>query len=354
MPRRRPFGSTGIEVSEVGLGGIPLIRVEDMEEAAKIIHHALDGGINYLDTARAYKTSEAKFGLVLRERRSECFLATKTDERTKAGALRQLQESLDLLQTDYVDLWQLHDVSTASLWEQVIGPDGALAAAKEARAQGKIRLIGITGHNVDILRKAIDSGEFDSLLCVYNLAIHDTGEAVMRPAAEAGMAVVVMKPLSGGIFFRHLKAKEAEKQITPEIAWRFVLSNPHLSVALAGAQELRDVDQAMNASDNFRPLSSDEAAPYVELAQSLGEDVCRDCRYCSDCPQSIEVWRIMQMSDRARVFPYEWPKFRAEYASLEVKADACVECGHCEEKCPFDLNIIERLKKAHEQFNRPV
>jgi predicted aldo/keto reductase-like oxidoreductase len=133
-----------------------------------------------------------------------------------------------------------------------------------------------------------------------------------------------------------------------------VLNNPDISVALAGTQELRDIDQAVDASDSFEPLSPEEAEPYVQLATALGENVCRDCRYCSDCPEDIEVWRIMQMVDRARAYPYEWPKFRTEYAAMEVKADACQECGNCEESCPFDLNIIERLKKAHEHFNRPV
>ena len=151
-----------------------------------------------------------------------------------------------------------------------------------------------------------------------------------------------------------MKAQEAEEQITPDVAWRYVLGNPDISVALAGVQEMRDIDQAVDISEGFEPLTAEETEHYVRLAQSLGEDVCRDCRYCSDCPQGIEVWRIMQMLDRARVYAYEWPKFRTEYAQMEVKADACEECGNCEESCPFDLNIIERLKKAHEHFNRPV
>ncbi len=354
MPRMRPFGNTGIEVSEVGMGGIPIMRVDDMDEAARLVHHAIDRGINYFDSARGYKDSEAKFGLVMKDRRDEVFLATKTQGRTKEEALTHLDESLGALQTDHLDLWQFHDISTSERWEQVMGPGGALEAAKEAKAEGKARFIGITSHSIPVLQKAIECGEFDSVLCVYNLGINDTDEPVIKAAAAAGMGVAIMKPLSGGIFFRHMKAQEAEKQITAEAAWRYVLGNPDISVALAGVQEQRDIDQAVDISETFRPLSPGETDEYVQLAQALGEDVCRDCRYCSECPQEIEVWRIMQMLDRARAYPYEWPKFRTEYAQMEVKADACEECGSCEESCPFDLNIVERLKKAHEQFNRPV
>jgi len=353
MIRIRPFGNTGMEVTELGLGGIPIMRV-DMDAAADIVNHALDCGINYLDTARVYADSEAKFGQVMKHRRNECFLATKSNQRSKEGALRDLEESLANLQTDYLDVWQLHDVSTSQWWEEVMGPGGALEAAKRARAEGKVRFIGLTGHNIAVLRKAIDSGEFASVLCVYNLGINDTDETVIKPARAAGMGVAIMKPLSGGIFFRHLKAQEAELQISPDIAWRYVLSNPDISVALAGTQELRDIDQAIAASEAQQPLSPEEAEPYVAFARSLGEDVCRDCRYCKDCPEGIEVWRIMQMLDRARVYSYEWPKFRTEYAALEPQADACLECGQCEEACPFDLGIMERLKKAHEHFSQPV
>ncbi len=352
MIRKRKLGRTGFDVAEVGLGGIPMMRV-DFDKAAAIVNRALDRGVNYLDNARAYDDSEAKFGQVMKDRRDECFLATKTHNHDRGGALQCLKESLEALQTDYLDLWQVHDVSTHERWETVMGPDGALKAARQAQSEGRARFVGLSGHNIDILQKAVDSGEFDVVLCVYNLGVFDTAD-VIKAARARDIGVAIMKPLSGGIFFKHLKAEEAERQITPEIAWRFVLSNPDISVALSGAQELRDIDQAVDASERFAPLSPEEARSYQELAVSLGEDVCRDCRYCRDCPAEIEIWTIMQMMDRARVYSYEWPKFRKTYAALAVKADECTDCGQCEEACPFDLPIRERLQKAHERFNQPV
>lgn len=346
----RTLGRTGVQVSEIGLGGIPIIRVEDLDLTDQIINHALDCGINYLDNARAYGNSEMKYGRVLKHRREEAFVATKTVGRDRDAALKDLEVSLQELQTDRLDLWQLHDVSTRQFFEQVMAPGGALEAAREAQQQGLVRFVGITGHNDEVLLDAVASGEFDTILCVYNLAIHSAGERVLPRAAAENVGVAVMKPLSGGVFFRR-----TEVAIPPDRAWHFVLERPEVSVALAGANCLRDVDQAVAASASFRPLDEQEKAELIEKARFLGEDICRNCGYCiDDCPQSIDIPRLMRIHDEARRFAYEWPRFRQEYAAIEPKADACVECKSCEEHCPFNLPIVERLKKVHEQFNRPV
>ena len=346
----RTLGRTGVQVSEIGLGGIPIIRVEDLDLTDQIINHALDCGINYLDNARAYGNSEMKYGRVLKHRRAEAFVATKTVGRERDAALADLEVSLNELQTDRLDLWQMHDVSTRQFYEQVMAPGGALKAAREAQEQGLVRFVGITGHNDEVLLDAVASGEFDTILCVYNLAIHSAGEQVLPRAAAENVGVAVMKPLSGGVFFRR-----PEIAIPPDRAWHFVLERPEVSVGLAGANCLRDVDQAVAASESFRTLDDDERAELIEKARFLGEDICRNCGYCvDDCPQSIDIPRLMRIHDEARRFAYEWPRFRQEYAGIEPKADACVECKSCEEHCPFDLPIVERLAKVHKQFNRPV
>ncbi len=348
--RTRTLGRTGVQVSEIGLGGIPMISVEDLDVTDAIINHALDLGINYLDNARAYGNSEMKYGRVLKHRRSEAFVATKVLARDRDGALRQLEESLRDLQTDHIDLWQLHDISTQELWEQVMAPDGALAAAQQARGQGIISHIGMSGHNDTALLWAIASGEFDTVLCAYNLGIHSAGEQVLPAAAAANVGVAIMKPLSGGVFFRR-----PEIEIPPHRAWHFVLERAEVSVALAGAKCLRDIDQAVTASASFAPLTAEEKAQLVEKANFLGEDICRNCGYCTkDCPQEIDIPRLMRIHDEARVFSYEWPRFRREYSQISPRADACVECKSCETNCPFNLPIVERLQTVHKRFNQPV
>jgi len=352
MIRKRLLGGTGLEATEIGLGGIPMIR-SSFDKAVKIVHRALDLGVNYLDTARNYRDSEAKMGAVMRTRRDECFLATKSSAGTKEAALAELAVSLKELQTDKLDLWQLHDVSTPRRYEEVMAPGGALEAAKQARDEGKCDFIGITSHSVPVLEQAIESGEFDTIMCVYNLAIGDTGDRVMPLAKERNVGVAVMKPLSGGIFFRMAREGAADT-ITPEAAWNFVLMNPNVDVALAGARWIKDIEQAARCSRRFAALTGDEIREHTTRARALGEDVCRDCRYCESCPEEIPIPAMMQIADRGRAFPYEWPKYRDEYAGLRPQADVCTECGACEESCPFDLPIMERLRHLHERLTRPM
>jgi hypothetical protein len=321
--------------------------------AVKIVHRALDLGVNFLDNARSYRDSEAKMGAVMRTRRDECFLATKSAQRTREAAYEELTVSLKELQTNKVDLWQLHDVSTPRRFEEVMGPGGALEAAKQARDEGKCDFIGVTSHSVPVLEQLIESGEFDTIMCVYNLAISDTNRRVMPLAKERNIGVIVMKPLSGGIFFR-MAPEGAEPPIPPQAAWRFVLMNPNVDVALAGARWLRDIEQAVRCSRRFALLTGDQIAQYTAKAKAFGEDVCRDCRYCEGCPEQIPIPAMMQLADRARAFPYEWPKYREEYAAFRPQADVCTECGACEESCPFDLPIIERLKQIHRRLMRPM
>ncbi|MCD6351056.1 MAG: aldo/keto reductase [Armatimonadetes bacterium] len=348
--RKRKLGRTNIMVPEIAVGGIPIMRVEDKEEAAELVRYALDQGITYLDTARAYGDSEEKFGMGIEGRRDQVFLATKTHAYDYDTAWQYLETSLKELKTDYVDLWQMHDISTQERWDKIWAPDGAMKAAHEARDQGLVKFIGLTGHNDDLLVRAIETDEFDVILCVYNLGIHSAGERVIPLAQERNVGVAVMKPLSGGLFFRR-----EEAYIDPMKAWHFVLMNPGITVALAGFQNRRDIDQAVQASLNFQPLSEEEIAELVEKARFFGDDVCRDCGYCKEvCPAGIDIPTIMKMFDEARVFSYEWPRFRRIYAELEPKADACTDCGQCEEKCPFDLKIRERLQWVHQRFNQPV
>lgn len=213
-----------------------------------------------------------------------------------------------------------------------------------------VRFVGLSGHNDETLLRAVNSGEFDTILCVYNLAVDSSGEQVLPRAQEANIGVAIMKPLSGGVFFRR-----EETYIPPEKAWHYVLARPEVSVALAGTNCLRDIDQAVAASESYAPLTEAEVAEYVEKATMLGGDICRNCGYCvKDCPAGIDIPQVMRIHDEARRFAYEWPKFRRAYAALETKADQCVECRKCEEACPFDLPIVERLQSVHKRYNQPV
>jgi predicted aldo/keto reductase-like oxidoreductase len=344
---RRPLGPTGFEATRIGLGGIPIMR-SSFERAGKIVHRALDLGVNYIDTARAYADSEEKIGQVMKTRREECFLATKSHAPTYKEFLQHVDTSLRDLKTDHVDLLQIHDVSSEERWEQMMKRRGTLAAAKRAQREGKCRFIGVTGHSIPILKRAVETGEFATVLCVYNLAICDTAEELMPLAREHGVGVIVMKPLSGGIFFR---VPEKAKVISPEMAWNFVLQQEMIDVALAGAQWIKDIEQAVRCAGRFKPLTAKKTERAQKAALALGKDACRDCGYClKECPEGIPIPQIMQLVDKARAFPYEWPKRIEEYRALEPRGDACKQCGACEEACPFNLPIMKRLERVHNRL----
>ena len=166
MEKRR-LGRTGMEVTCIGFGALPMQRCT-MEEAGEVLHKALDSGINFIDTARAYTDSEEKIGRHISSRRSEYYLATKSLKRTKEGMAKDIDLSLRLLKTDYIDLYQIHNVKKREEYEQAMGPGGALEALKEAQQAGKIRFIGITGHDYDLLVEGIKTNEFATVQAPFN------------------------------------------------------------------------------------------------------------------------------------------------------------------------------------------
>ncbi|MCD6537294.1 aldo/keto reductase [Candidatus Bathyarchaeota archaeon] len=196
--RYRMLGKTGLKVSVIGLGTIKFPQI-DSRQASKVVNRALDLGINFIDTARNYGDSERKIGLAIRGRREECYIATKTASRTCEGAMRDLETSLRKLQTDYIDLWQLHNVCNMKKWREVTAPGGALEAAKEAKEEGKIRHIGITFHrDLNVMREAIKSGDFETMMVLYNpLDEENTGREIIPLAQRYNIGVIAMKPFLG-------------------------------------------------------------------------------------------------------------------------------------------------------------
>ncbi len=346
------LGRTGMEVVRLGCGGIPIIGVE-FEEAVKVVRAAYEAGLNYFDNARAYDNSERKMGTALKDVRDRVFLATKVWARDKRTALKNIETSLSELQTDYVDVMQLHDISTRADFEKVMSKEGALAAAREMQKRGKARFLGISSHNYDNLLRIIDCGEFDTVMFTYNLSSREVEREVLPRAVESGIGTVCMKPVSGGVFFSLSAEEEGKKgSVTPGDALRFVLGERRIQMVLSGFKRLSDVEENVETFKNFKPLSEQERARLMAFGDSLAEGFCRNCTYCLPCPNEIPIPTILQLLDHAERFGYEWPTHRKRYAELEVKADVCDECGQCEESCPFGVKIVARLARAQEQFSK--
>jgi hypothetical protein len=360
----RYLGGTGLKVSTIGFGSIKLPDVSE-EQAYETLNYALDHGINFIDTARAYSDSEHKVGLVLKERRDDCYVATKTGTRDADGAMRDLETSLRELQTDRLDIWQLHNVMNWDLWQQVIQPDGALAAAKRARKEGMVDHLGISIHrSLRVMREAICSGEFETIMLLYN-PLDEEGvksNGILDLAEEHGVGVIIMKSLSGGALTLHLNDEQREKKHrASDGEWfdpvargsiRHVLSQPQVDVVIPGMRCVREVRENLPIGD--MPLMTDEEEQQLvrdiaDLQSTFKyEQDCLRCGYClSVCPQNIPIPETFRAEYVYRQYSEDTRDMGLEiYESLEVSPKDCIACESCMEECPAGIAIPERLKEV--------
>lgn len=333
---KRVLGKTNFEVSAVGIGGIPIQRV-DQEMATAILRKALEEGLNFIDTARGYRSSEERIGLALEELgRDQFILATKSMDRTYEGVTRDFFTSLELLRTDYIDLYQFHNVKTKAEYQMVLAENGALTAARELQAKGLIREIGISSHSADVLNIAIESGEFATIQFPYN-AVERQGEALFQKAKEKNIGVIIMKPLGGGALSNG------------EAAIRFVLENPNVSVVIPGMDSVDQVHENARAGREMRPLTEEERFTLETEAQALGKEFCRRCGYCAPCTVGIDIpGNFVVDSYYTRYNLKDWAE--ARYHAMDINAKDCIECGECQTRCPYNLPIIDMLKKVASHY----
>lgn len=249
----RLLGQTGQEVSLFGLGGEGVLRTHGrVAEAVQVIHRALDQGVTYFDTAPAYASSLDYYGAALGERRNEIFLASKTHDRSRDGSLRLLDDSLRRLKTDHLDLWQLHDLRTRDDLARIFGKGGALEALQQARSEGRVRYLGLTGHHDPaILLEAMSRFAFDTVLVALNAAdVHRLSfiQTVLAEAAKRGMGVIGMKSCAQGALLGTGKLTMAE-------AFGYVLSLPGVSNVIIGCQTPREVDDNARIAREFQPFT---------------------------------------------------------------------------------------------------
>jgi predicted aldo/keto reductase-like oxidoreductase len=255
IPKRK-LGKTGVEVTIFGLGGEGVLRTFGCEkDSYDLINRAIDLGINYFESARAYSGSESYYGLALKERRREIFLNSKSHARDKKGALQHLHETLNNMKTDYLDLWQVHDVRTAEDIEEIFGRKGAIEAFVEARGKGLVRFIGVTGHHDPrVLKQCLELFSFDTVLLPVNPAEHcyeSFIETVLPRANEKNMGVIAMK-----VYFRGFAAKLPQFS-SLEPFFRFALSH-NISTAVIGCDSISQLEENVKFAAAFKPMSAKE------------------------------------------------------------------------------------------------
>ncbi len=271
MPTR-PLGMSGHNVRIFSIGGqATLEQGGTQDESAAIINRAIDLGVNYIDTAAAYGggQSEQYIGSVMKSRRQEVFLASKTHSRSYDGSMRLLEKSLKNLQTDHLDLWQLHNVRTQKDLDTIFADDGAIKALEQAREQKLVRFLGITGHRDPfILRKAIQEYPFDTILMALNAADrHNKSfiEHLLPTAVEKQMGIIGMKVPARGRIFRE------DGISSMETAMRYVLTLP-VSTIIVGISNLRELEENVQIAQAFVPMTQEESANAEELTKSYYAD----------------------------------------------------------------------------------
>ena len=330
----RVLGKTGLKISRMGFGGIPIQKI-DAAGTQELMLKLRDAGVNYIDTARGYTVSESYLGEALEGIRQDFVLATKSMSRDKEGMAKDIDISLANLRTDYIDLYQVHNPSLAQL-EQIIAPGGALEALLEAKAAGKIGHIGLTAHGLDVFEKALELDWVETIMYPYNI-VETQGEKLIAKCAEKNIGFIDMKPLAGG----------AIEDAT--LALRFICANEHVTVTIPGMAELKEVDQNIAACSDTAPLTGEEKAAVNQIRSTLGTNFCRRCNYCQPCAVGINISGVLLFEGYlSRYGLGEWAKGR--YATLPVKASACIGCGACENRCPYNLPIRKMLKAAAEKF----
>lgn len=330
------LGQTGLQISRLGFGGIPIQRI-DQPGTRALLKAAHEAGINYIDTARAYTVSEAWIGQSLQELglRDEFVLATKCRALTRAEMEAQLAQSLADLRTDHIELYQFHNPSLDDL-KTILAPGGALEALLAAKEQGVVGHIGITAHLAAVFEVALDVPQIETVMFPYNIVEQQGAELIARCHA-AGKGFIAMKPLAGG-------AIEDGR-----LALRYVLSNPNVTVAIPGMAALEELERNVAGAADTAPLTAEEQAACQKVRDALGTQFCRRCNYCAPCTVGIQIPSVFLFQGYLNRYGLqEWGRER--YATLKVKAGACIQCGACETRCPYNLPIRRMMQQAAEDF----
>jgi len=324
----RKLGATGLKLSEIGFGGIPIQKLSP-EESKRLIEAAQERGINFFDSARAYMDSEQKIGLGLDK---IAIVSSRSNVRTKKEMLLDIRKSLTNFGREQIELYSLHNVGTPEDYVLRTAKNGALEGLKEAKKEGLVGHVGITSHNQDILLKAIKDNLFESIMLPYNP--RETDIEVIDAANEQGIGILVMKPLCGGTIRN------------AELSLRFILEQKVSSV-LVGMESTEQVIQ--NCGIEFKQLSTEEREKLKTEIEALGNRFCRRCGYCLPCPNGLDIPLIFILE--GYYLRYGLTEFAlSRYGPLKKHAGDCTQCGNCEARCPYKLPIREMLKEAKEHL----
>jgi predicted aldo/keto reductase-like oxidoreductase len=318
------LGATGLTVMRMGMGGIPIQRLE-LKQSDLVLEKALDTGINFFDTARIYTDSESKFGRVLSRQRQKVIIASKSFSRQATAILQDIDCSLKQLQTDYIDIYQCHNIASEKDLEKSLADDGAVAGLVKAKEQGKIRHIGLSGHKPRIVQKALSLFHFETIQIPCNFMETDALADLIPLAKQRQVGVIAMKPIGGGNI----------REIN--LNFRFIF-NQGIDVAIPGMDSEKQVTENMAALADLSPLLEAEIACLQKEKDRLGDQFCRRCEYCMPCPQGLPISFLHVLKNYYFLYDLkDWVWERID--SLAKTYKDCAACGECVKKCPYQLDM---------------
>ena len=366
----RPYGKTGVSASSLGFGCMRLPmkdeKTVDREKAIPMLRKAYELGVNYFDTGKWYcaQDSEKTLGEALKGMdRKKVFVSTKyaLEKPTAADMREKFETSLRLLDLEYVDFYHLWGMSWKTFTEKIDIPGGPIETYRKLKEEGLVRHLSFSFHSdpEDIV-KLVDTGIFETMLCQYNL-LDRANEKGIAYAASKGLGVAIMGPVGGGRLGAPSEAMEnllsgQVRASSAELALRFVLANPNVTLALSGMSEMGHVIENAAVASNKEILSAAELERIDRSAaenQKMMDLYCTGCKYCMPCPQNVNIPHIFKAMNYYKVWDlkeYAQSMYKNTQDTLEkkgMKADACIECGECEKKCPQKIPIIEQLKESH-------
>lgn len=325
------LGKTGITVPQNAFGALPIQRVEK-EEAVQILRKAYEGGMRWFDTARAYSDSEEKLGLAFEGMREKIIISTKTAAKTPEGFWKDLETSLSLLKTDYIDVYQFHQVNEC--WKPG-GGSGMYECMLEAKAQGKIRHIGVTSHKIGVAYECVESGLYETMQFPFSYLAGEKELKLVEMCREADMGFICMKGLAGGLIHDSKAAMAYMSQFDVLPIW--------------GIQKMSELEEWLSFMEET-PEMDEEISSYIEQEKKeLSGDFCRGCGYCMPCPMDITINQCARMSLMLRRAPSQnWlsEKWQAEME----KITSCIHCYSCASKCPYELDTPKLLEKNYADY----
>lgn len=329
------LGKTNLMCSRIGLGGIPLQRATE-EEAIAIIRHSLDLGINFIDTATNYTTSEERIGKAIKTyRREDIIIATKSHSRPPEGLRKDLEQSLRRLDIHSIDLYQFHDVRDGEDTDLILKPGGTLDAVKQAQKEGLVRHIGVCAHRMQAAIPLAKTGEFEVMQFPFNYITDEAKDELIPLCKQMDMGFLVMKPLAGGVL------------PNAALGFKFLLQYPDI-LPIPGIQAIAEIDEIV-AIEKSSKLTAGELAEIERLRKELGKQFCRRCDYCQPCPVGINISDIMYSNTIWKRMPLE-KIFNSQFGRQLERVNECTDCGVCETQCPFDLPIREIMARNYDLY----